>query len=27
MPEFGSLYTDGEQWAMIAYLRTFLFTK
>lgn len=27
MPEFGSLYTDKEQWAMIAYLRTFLFGK
>ncbi|MBK9094191.1 MAG: c-type cytochrome [Anaerolineae bacterium] len=27
MPEFGSLYTDEEQWAMIAYLRTFLFAK
>ena len=27
MPEFGSLYTDEEQWAMIAYLRTFLFGK
>jgi mono/diheme cytochrome c family protein len=27
MPEFGSLYSDGEQWAMIAYLRTFLFQK
>jgi len=25
MPEFGSLYSDSEQWAMIAYLRTFLF--
>jgi len=25
MPEFGSLYSDEEQWAMIAYLRTFLF--
>ncbi len=25
MPEFGSLYTDEEQWAMVAYLRTFLF--
>jgi mono/diheme cytochrome c family protein len=27
MPEFGSLYSDEEQWAMIAYLRTFLFAK
>jgi mono/diheme cytochrome c family protein len=27
MPEFGSLYSDEEQWAMIAYLRTFLFRK
>lgn len=27
MPEFGSLYTDDELWAMIAYLRTFLFAK
>jgi cytochrome c oxidase subunit 2 len=27
MPEFGSLYTDDELWAMIAYLRTFLFGK
>jgi mono/diheme cytochrome c family protein len=27
MPEFGSLYSDSEQWAMIAYLRTFLFQK
>jgi len=27
MPEFGSLYTDAEQWAMIVYLRTFLFGK
>ena len=27
MPEFGSLYTDEELWAMIAYLRTFLFGK
>ncbi|OIO96328.1 MAG: hypothetical protein AUK03_04100 [Anaerolineae bacterium CG2_30_64_16] len=25
MPEFGSLYSDEELWAMIAYLRTFLF--
>jgi mono/diheme cytochrome c family protein/plastocyanin len=25
MPEFGSLYTDEELWALIAYLRTFLF--
>jgi mono/diheme cytochrome c family protein len=25
MPEFGSLYTDEELWAMITYLRTFLF--
>jgi len=27
MPEFGSLYTDEEQWAMITHLRTFLFDK
>ena len=27
MPEFGSLYTDDELWAMIAYLRTFLFEQ
>ena len=27
MPEFGSLYTDEELWAMIAYLRTFLFKR
>jgi mono/diheme cytochrome c family protein/plastocyanin len=27
MPEFGSLYSEEEQWAMIAYLRTFLFGK
>jgi len=27
MPEFGSLYTHEELWAMIAYLRTFLFGK
>jgi mono/diheme cytochrome c family protein len=27
MPEFGSLYSDEEQWAMITYLRTFLFGK
>jgi len=27
MPEFGSLYTDQELWAMIAYLRAFLFGK
>jgi mono/diheme cytochrome c family protein/plastocyanin len=27
MPEFGSLYTDEELWAMVAYLRTFLFEK
>jgi mono/diheme cytochrome c family protein/plastocyanin len=27
MPEFGSLYTDEELWAMVSYLRTFLFTK
>jgi mono/diheme cytochrome c family protein/plastocyanin len=27
MPEFGSLYSDEEQWAMVAYLRTFLFGK
>jgi mono/diheme cytochrome c family protein len=27
MPEFGSLYADDEQWAMIAYLRTFLFDR
>lgn len=25
MPEFGSLYSDEELWAMITYLRTFLF--
>jgi mono/diheme cytochrome c family protein len=27
MPEFGSLYSSEELWAMIAYLRTFLFKK
>lgn len=27
MPEFGSLYTDDDLWAMVSYLRTFLFTK
>lgn len=27
MPEFGSLYTDEELWAMITFLRTFLFDK
>ncbi len=27
MPEFGSLYTDAELWAMVAYLRAFLFGK
>jgi mono/diheme cytochrome c family protein/plastocyanin len=27
MPEFGSLYTDQELWAMTAYLRTFLFKQ
>ena len=27
MPEFGSLYTDDELWAMVAYLRMFLFEK
>ena len=27
MPEFGSLYTDEDLWAMVSYLRTFLFTK
>jgi mono/diheme cytochrome c family protein/plastocyanin len=27
MPEFGSLYTDEELWAMIAHLRTFLFKQ
>jgi mono/diheme cytochrome c family protein len=27
MPKFGSLYTDEELWAMVSYLRTFLFTK
>lgn len=27
MPEFGSLYTDEELWAMITYLRAFLFDK
>jgi mono/diheme cytochrome c family protein len=25
MPEFGSLYTDDEMWAMVQYIRTFLF--
>jgi hypothetical protein len=27
MPEFGSLYTDEELWAMVSYLRTFLFDR
>jgi mono/diheme cytochrome c family protein/plastocyanin len=27
MPEFGSLYSDEEQWAMIAHLRRFLFAR
>jgi mono/diheme cytochrome c family protein/plastocyanin len=27
MPEFGSLYTDQELWAMVSYLRTYLFSK
>ncbi len=27
MPEFGSLYTDEQLWAMVSYLRTFHFTK
>jgi mono/diheme cytochrome c family protein len=27
MPEFGSLYSDEELWAMIAYLRTFLLAE
>ncbi len=27
MPEFGSLYSDEELWAMIAYLRAFLFGR
>jgi mono/diheme cytochrome c family protein len=27
MPEFGSLYTEEEQWAMITYLRTFVFDR
>ncbi len=27
MPEFGSLYSDEELWAVIAYLRMFLFAK
>ncbi len=27
MPEFGSLYTDEEWWAMVKYLRIFLFLK
>lgn len=27
MPEFGSLYTDEQLWAMVSYLRSFLFTK
>jgi mono/diheme cytochrome c family protein len=27
MPEFGSLYTDEELWAMVAYLRQFLFDE
>jgi mono/diheme cytochrome c family protein len=27
MPEFGSLYTDEELWAMVTHLRTFLFER
>lgn len=27
MPEFGSLYTDDELWAMVAYVRSFLFDR
>jgi mono/diheme cytochrome c family protein len=27
MPEFGSLYTEEEMWALVAYLRTFLFQR
>ncbi len=27
MPEFGSLYTDDQLWALIAYIRTFAFQK
>jgi hypothetical protein len=27
MPEFGSLHSDEEQWAMVAYLRMFLFGR
>ena len=27
MPEFGSLYTDDEMWAMAAYVRTFMFDR
>jgi mono/diheme cytochrome c family protein/uncharacterized cupredoxin-like copper-binding protein len=27
MPEFGSLYTDGELWSMVSYIRSFLFGK
>jgi mono/diheme cytochrome c family protein/plastocyanin len=27
MPEFGSLYSDEELWAIVAYLRTFLFRQ
>ena len=27
MPEFGSLYTEAELWAMVSYLRTFLFDR
>ena len=27
MPEFGSLYTDEEMWALVAYLRSFLFKR
>ena len=27
MPEFGSLYTDEELWAMVSYVRSFLFDR
>lgn len=27
MPEFGSLYTDEQMWALVAYIRTFAFQK
>jgi uncharacterized cupredoxin-like copper-binding protein len=27
MPEFGSLYTDGELWGMVSQIRSFLFAK